>query len=108
MKKLPFIICANDGMLEARDNGTKYNYTIFQLDELCRAVVYPWEPTEEELCVGDLYECLDACNRHYMEALMHQKLEPIRDANCLKNGLMMPYVPLLVTNTVDGQKGGGR
>lgn len=68
MKKLSFIIWADDGILEARDNGTKYHYTIFQVNELCRAVVWPWEPTEV-LCEGDLYECLDACNKHYTAAL---------------------------------------
>ena len=74
MKKLPFQICT-DGILEARNNGTKYNYIIFQFNEMCHAVVYPWEPTEE-LCVGDLYECLDACNKHYNAALMISNLEP--------------------------------
>lgn len=106
MRKLPFTICADDGMLEARDTGTKYHYNIFQLGGLCRAVVYPWEPTEE-LCVGDLYECLDACNKHYNAALMISDLEPIKDTKSfLENGLAMPYVPLLVTDTVDGKKGG--
>ena len=61
--KLKFMIAPYDGMLEAREGGVFY--TIYQYDDKC---VANWGSVSGEhgnILMGDLYECLDACNDHW-------------------------------------------
>ena len=57
-------------VLEARDNGTSYNYQIYQTCEDDMTFYASIYNTFENLCSGTLYECLDACNEHHFKALL--------------------------------------
>lgn len=65
--QLKFFMVPHDSMLEAKGEGTRYSYIIFGFENgMFRATVNPSE--EYVLLEGDLYQCLDVCNKHYTEA----------------------------------------
>lgn len=72
--KLDFKISA-DGLLEA----IKHNriYRIFPLNDKYNATIN----NEDVLLLGDLYECLDACNQHAYEADYRKKLDVIKECD---------------------------
>ena len=57
--KLNFTIASHDAMLEAVDSKSNKLYIIYQLNNECEATV-----AGQHLVFGDLYECLDVCNRY--------------------------------------------
>jgi hypothetical protein len=63
-----------DGVLEARESGRMY--TIHQKNDVeYHATMWSRPANYDDLSSGDLYECLDACNKHAQDIRNSKKLD---------------------------------